>query len=283
MNISVIIPTYNRARTIERAMISVMRQTLAVLEIIVVDDCSDDATAEILLEYEDRIKILTNESNRGVSFSRNVGIEAATGEWLAFLDSDDRWDKHKLETQKLFHSANPDLALSQCDEIWLRNGVRVNPMVKHAKQGGWIFEACLPRCIISPSAVIIHKGVFQKVGAFDPHLMACEDYDLWLRIAPFYEIGFLDKKLVTRYGGHEDQLSKKYWGMDRFRITAMEKHLESKLNSDWKKSLIEELVFKCGIVAEGARKRDNPELAERYLDKQNQYRDRLQTEANLNN
>jgi len=271
MNISVVIPTYNRARTIERALLSVFRQTYSALEIIVVDDASDDATPEILEEYQDQIQIITTDSNRGVSYARNLGIEAARGDWIALLDSDDRWDKHKLETQELFHRTNPDLAISQCDEIWIRNGVRVNPMSKHAKQGGWIFEACLPRCLVSPSAVIINRSVFQRVGLFDPHLPACEDYDLWLRIAPLYEIGYLDKQLVTRYGGHDDQLSRKYWGMDRFRITAMEKHIHAKLNADWKQTLLEELVLKCGIVATGAQKRDNPELAERYLEKQQRY------------
>ncbi len=277
MKISVIIPTYNRERTIERAMLSVFRQTYPAFEIIVIDDFSDDATGEILLEYKDKIKIITNESNRGVSYSRNQGIAAAEGDWIAFLDSDDRWDKHKLETQKLYHETNPNLSISQCDEIWIRNGVRVNPMAKHAKKGGWIFESCIPRCIVSPSAVIIHRDIFKTIGTFDPHLMACEDYDLWLRIAPHFEIGFLDKKLVTRYGGHADQLSRKFWGMDRFRITAMEKHIDSNLDEHWKKVLLEELVFKCGIIAEGARKRDNPELADRYLAKQEQHQKQLQT------
>jgi len=271
MKISVIIPTYNRARTIERAMTSVFRQTYPAIEVIVVDDCSDDQTAEILKEYEDRIKVITNESNRGVSFSRNLGIEAASGDWIAFLDSDDRWDKHKLETQKIFHADNHNYMISQCDEIWIRNGVRVNPMAKHAKVGGWIFKECIPRCIVSPSATIAHISVFEKIGLFDEHLMACEDYDLWLRIAPFFEIGYLDKKLVTRYGGHEDQLSRRFWGMDRFRITAMEKHLHAKMIREWKIELMKELVFKCGIVADGARKRDNPDLSDRYLEKQTLY------------
>ena len=245
------------------------------MEIIVVDDASDDSTSEILAEFQGKIKLITNASNRGVSFSRNVGIKAANGDWIAFLDSDDRWDKHKLETQKMYHDANPEFHISQCDEIWIRNGVRVNPMAKHEKQGGWIFQSCIPRCIVSPSAAIIHRNIFKDVGLFDVHLMACEDYDLWLRIAPFYEIGFLAKKLITRYGGHEDQLSRKYWGMDRFRITAMEKHIDRSLDPDDKKILLEELVFKCGVVAEGARKRDNPELNERYLEKQKEYQNRL--------
>ena len=271
MDISVIIPTHNRVRTIERALISVFRQTHQPLEIIVVDDGSDDGTRDILEEHAHRITIIRNESNHGVSHARNMGIQAARGEWITFLDSDDRWDKHKLETQKVFHETNPQFMISQCDEVWIRNGIQVNPMAKHRKQGGWLFKASLPRCIVSPSAVMIHQKVFDKVGLFDIHLLACEDYDLWLRIAPYYEFGFLDKKLVTRYGGHADQLSRKYWGMDRFRITAMEKHLESRIDPDWKQALLEELVFKCGIVAEGARKRDNPELADRYLVKQQAY------------
>ncbi|NQV14398.1 glycosyltransferase family 2 protein [bacterium] len=280
MNISVVIPTYNRAATIERALKSVLSQTYPAIEIIVIDDFSDDSTPEILTEYADKIKIISNSRNRGVSYSRNAGIRAARGDWIAFLDSDDQWDKQKLETQKIFHESHPRLSISQCDEIWIRNGVRVNPMAKHAKQSGWIFEACIPRCIVSPSAVIIHKIVLKKVGHFDPNLMACEDYDLWLRIAPQFEIGFLDEKLVTRYGGHDDQLSKKYWGMDRFRITSMEKHVDSPLPHEWKKRLLQELVLKCGIVAMGADKRDNPELSERYLEKQKVYKDKLNSESN---
>jgi len=135
---------------------------------------------------------------------------------------------------------------------------------------------------IQPLGVVVgtrvHHDVFEKIGLFDQHLMACEDYDLWLRIALYYEIGYLDKKLVTRYGGHEDQLSRKYWGMDRFRITALEKHVDSNLDPIYKKTLLETLVAKCKIVAEGARKRDNPELAARYLEKQKQHSDRLKAQ-----
>ncbi len=277
MNISVVIPTFNRAHTIEQALESVFQQTYSALEIIVVDDASSDSTSKILHQYIGRITVITNKSNQGVSYSRNQGIEAAKGDWIAFLDSDDLWDKQKLANQKLFHDANPNLLISQCDEIWIRNGVKVNPMAKHAKQGGWIFEACIPRCIVSPSAVIIHKSVFKKIGLFDPDLPACEDYDLWLRIAPHFEIAYLDKKLMTRYGGHDDQLSKKFWGMDRFRVTAMEKHIDSPLDPHWKKTLLEELIFKCGIVAAGARKRDNHELSERYLKKQQRYQAQLKS------
>ncbi len=260
---------------LERAIQSVLEQTFPAHEIIVVDDASSDETAGMLDNYTTPIKVLQNSTNMGVSFSRNAGIKKARGEWIAFLDSDDVWAPEKLEQQKRFHESHPDLLISQCDEIWIRNGVRVNPMDKHAKQGGWIFEACVPRCIVSPSAVIIKRSLFEEVGLFDVNFLACEDYDLWLRIAPYYEIGLLTKNLVTRFGGHEDQLSRKYWGMDRFRITAMEKHIDSDINPVWKQTLLKELEFKCGVVAEGATKRNNLETAAIYLEKRESFKDRL--------
>ncbi|MCF7826062.1 MAG: glycosyltransferase [Candidatus Marinimicrobia bacterium] len=275
MNISVIIPTYNRATSLVRAIDSVLAQSFPAHEIIIVDDASTDNTAEFLSKYANAIKVVTNSKNRGVSFSRNAGIQLASSEWIAFLDSDDQWHPDKLEKQQLFHDSHPGLMISQCDEIWIRNGARVNPMEKHAKRGGWIFEACVPRCIVSPSAVIIHKNVFKQVGLFDVNLKACEDYDLWLRIAPHFEIGLLDEKLITRFGGHADQLSRKYWGMDRFRITAMEKHVDSDLDPTWKKILFETLEFKCGVVAEGAKRRNNLETATLYFEKQRVIQERL--------
>ncbi|MCF7807720.1 MAG: glycosyltransferase [Candidatus Marinimicrobia bacterium] len=267
MNISVIIPTYNRANKIEIAVKSVLDQTYHPAEIIVVDDGSSDGTAAILDQFADKITVIRNSENRGVSFSRNAGISRSTGDWIAFLDSDDTWHPGKLEAQVNYHSQHPEILISQCDEIWIRNGVRVNPMVKHAKHGGWIFDKCLPLCIVSPSAVIIHRSIFQDIGSFDEQLPACEDYDLWLRIAPHYEIGLLPEKLVTRYGGHPDQLSAKYWGMDRFRIQAMEKQIDADLEPVQKKAVLEQLVFKCRVLAEGAAKRDNLEVTGIYGEK----------------
>jgi len=278
LNISVIIPTYNRAATLERALKSVLDQTSPAMEIIVIDDASSDNTSEILAKFSSHLKIITQKHNSGVSHSRNIGIDVAKGAWIAFLDSDDEWDPRKLEKQKAFQESHPELLISQCNEIWIRNGVRVNPMDKHAKKGGWIFEACVPLCIVSPSAVIIHNSIFEHIGVFDVSFPACEDYDLWLRISPHYEIGLLDDKLVTRYGGHEDQLSRKYWGMDRFRISAMEKHVEMEMDPVWKKSLLNELEFKCGVVAAGAKKRGNLETAVAYFKKQQDIRAKLSPE-----
>lgn len=277
MKISVIIPTYDRVTSIERAIDSVLAQTYPATEIIVVDDASTDNTQNTLEGYGSSIKVITNAKNRGVSFSRNTGIDSASGDWISFLDSDDEWAPDKLDKQRVFHEKHGHLLISQCDEIWIRNGVRVNPMDKHAKQSGWIFEACIPLCIVSPSAVIIHRSILDDVGMFDIDLPACEDYDLWLRIASRYEIGLLNEKLVTRYGGHEDQLSRKYWGMDRFRIKAMEKHVETDIDPDWKQSLLKELDLKCGVVAAGAKKRGNLDSAKLYSQKQQYIQNKLNT------
>lgn len=275
MQISVIIPTFNRSRMVMRAVDSAVKQSQAALEVIVVDDASEDDTLDALQEFGDDIRIIALERNLGVSNARNQGIQAASGDWLAFLDSDDVWQRKKLETQSVFHDQNPTLKISQCDEIWIRNGVRVNPMRKHAKLGGWIFMDSLPRCIVSPSAVIIHRSIFEEVGLFDTNLPACEDYDLWLRISKHHEIGFLPKHLLSRYGGHEDQLSSRYWGMDRFRIAAMEKHLDEPLDDEWREALLKELVFKCDVVATGALKREKEETAESYHQKKLQYQQLL--------
>ncbi len=267
MQISVIIPTHNRARLVRRAVDSVLKQSRKALEVIVVDDGSTDETQSFLQEFKDDIRVITLPENHGVSHARNRGIEAAKGEWLAFLDSDDRWHLDKLEWQATYHHQHPDLLISQCDEIWMRNGVRVNPMQKHAKLSGTIFLQCLPRCIISPSAVLLHRSLLDRVGTFDENLPACEDYDLWLRVAREVPVGFLSKQLLTRYGGHADQLSRRFWGMDRFRIQALEKHVGTNLEPLWQNALLEELVRKCTIVAQGALKRDHPETAQIYFEK----------------
>ncbi len=96
------------------------------------------------------------------------------------------------------------------DEIWIRNGRRVNARKKHGKKGGWIFQHCLPLCAMSPSSIMIHRDVFTALGGFDERLPACEDYDLWLRITARYPVLFTRQPLIEKYGGHDDQLSRKY-------------------------------------------------------------------------
>ena len=218
-SISVIIPVYNRCRLIDRAIKSVLGQTIPPDEIIVIDDGSTDGTDEVIKNsYPD--VILLKQENRGVSCARNNGIKNAKGTWVALLDSDDEWLPVKLEKQLLALQENSSNKICHTDEIWIRNGVHVNPMKKHRKYGGNIYKYCLPLCVISPSSIIIHKEIFKDIGLFDENIPVCEDYDLWLRICSRYPVLYLQDKLIKKYGGHDDQLSRQYWGMDRFRIRA---------------------------------------------------------------
>ncbi|MDP6230207.1 MAG: glycosyltransferase family A protein, partial [Candidatus Marinimicrobia bacterium] len=254
-DISVIIPAFNRAHTLPKALDSVLSQTLKPREIIVVDDGSTDETNAVLANYPGLCII--SQDNRGVSAARNMGIKKAGGEWLAFLDSDDEWLKEKLEKQWDAICID-DKLICHTEEIWIRNGQRVNPMKKHKKFGGIIYERCLPLCVISPSSVMIHRSVFKDVGVFDESLEVCEDYDLWLRICAKYSVLFIDEPLIVKYGGHEDQLSRKYWGMDRFRVKALEKMMSfGALNDEDEKATVNMILQKCGIIINGMKKRGN--------------------------
>jgi glycosyltransferase involved in cell wall biosynthesis len=263
-DISVVIPTFDRASVLPRAIDSVVRQTRSPAEVIVVDDGSTDDTAELVERRFPSVRLL-RQVNRGVSAARNRGIEASESEWIALLDSDDEWRPRKLERQMSALKERPELRVCHTDEIWIRHGRRVNQRRIHAKHGGWIFEHCLPRCAMSPSSIVIHRSVFDEVGMFDEELQACEDYDLWLRICSRYPVLCVDEPLVVKHGGHEDQLSRQVWGLDRFRIRALEKVIDSgHLNeADWQAS-VAMLLEKIEIYLEGARRRGRLEEAAQY-------------------
>ncbi|NOQ14420.1 MAG: glycosyltransferase [Methyloprofundus sp.] len=264
MQISLIIPTYNRCSTLKRALHSVLQQTVGPDEIIVVDDGSSDDTANMLSKEFPQLNTIA-QANKGVSAARNTGIQHAQGEWIAFLDSDDTWLTKKLAMQIDALKKKPDIKVCHTEEIWIRNGVRVNAMNKHKKTGGWIFKHCLPLCAMSPSSIIIHRSVFEDVGLFDESFPACEDYDLWLRISAKYPVLFIEQPLINKYGGHDDQLSHKYWGMDRFRIQALEKIIARQdLSVENKNDATLMLLKKARIFKNGALKRGKTESAQFY-------------------
>jgi glycosyltransferase involved in cell wall biosynthesis len=273
--ISAVITTHNRLERLQLAIDSVRNQSRKPSEIIVVDDGSTDGTTQWLARQAG-IKSIFHPQTKGISATRNAGIAAANGEWVAFLDDDDTWLPNKLGLQIESLQQNPDHRLCHGDEIWVRNGKRVNAMDKHRKQGGWIYPYCLPLCVISPSAVLIHQELLNDVGLFDISLPACEDYDLWLRICVQEPVLYIDKPLITKYGGHEDQLSRKYWGMDRFRIQALEKMLSDHSLSDENRMLtLEMLSEKLSIYIQGARKRGKHEEASEYQHRLNNYQAQL--------
>jgi glycosyltransferase involved in cell wall biosynthesis len=262
--ISVIIPTFNRSYCLAESLDSVLGQSFKNYELIVVDDGSTDATPQLLDQYTDRLTYLKT-SHAGPSAARNAGIRAAQGDYIAFLDSDDLWNPRKLERQIDLLKKMPDARICQTEEIWIRNGVRVNPMKKHKKYSGWIFRQCLPLCIVSPSAVMLHRSIFDHVGLFDESMPACEDYDLWLRIAPHYPIYLIDKPLIIKRGGHDDQQSRTVPFLDRLRIQALCKLLGSgNLPAELHGLALEELEKKCSVYANGCRKRGRPDEAAAY-------------------
>jgi glycosyltransferase involved in cell wall biosynthesis len=272
MRISVVIPSYNRRHTLQRALRSVYAQSSAVDEVILVDDGSSDDSASMVAREFPRVQLI-RQSNRGVSAARNRGIRAAQYEWLALLDSDDCWMPHKIETLRAAAAAHPDYVLYHSDEIWIRRGVRVNPMRKHRKSGGWIFNQCLPLCAISPSAALIQKAALLDLGLFDETLPACEDYDLWLRLCHRYPVHYIDQALITKYGGHDDQLSRQFPAMDRFRARALHRLLDSEeLDADDFDAARHMLLRKLEILLTGARKHANHRLIDELEPLQRRWR-----------
>lgn len=266
--ISVIIPTYNRCDLLKRAINSVIKQTITPKEIIIVDNGSTDQTYQMVSSLFPEINYFI-EKKRGVSAARNKGILESKSKWIAFLDSDDAWKPTKLEKQMEFSIFNQDkYRIIHTDETWYRNKKFLNQLKKHKKSGGNIFKNSLQLCCISPSSVVLKKQIFDDYGLFDENLEVCEDYDMWIRITAKEEVGFLDSPLVLKYGGHSDQLSKKFWGMDRFRIKSLEKNLKNEhFSKSQKINVLDTLIEKLTIVSDGALKRGNKEIFKKYNDK----------------
>jgi len=261
--VSVIIPTYNRGWILREAIDSVLLQGFSDYELIVVDDGSTDDTPAILDSYGQDIIVL-RQPNQGVSAARNRGIAESRAQLISFLDSDDLWLPQKLTHQVAFFQSNPDALICQTEETWVRNGVRVNPKKRHQKLSGMIFEPSLDLCLVSPSAVMIRKTLFDTVGLFDESLPACEDYDLWLRVSCRYPVLLLDEPLIIKRGGHEDQLSKAA-GLDKYRIQALIKIVKSgQLSDSQTRAAVQALKEKCAIFAKGCRKRERTDEAKYY-------------------
>ena len=260
MNISVVIPSYNRKDFLKRSIDSAINQTKKPLEIIVVDDGSTDGTETMIKSDYDFVKFI-KQKNKGVSAARNIGIKVSIGEWICFLDSDDEWKKDKLEKQINAMKSNPSYKFFHSNEIWIKNGLRINQKKKHKKYGGDIFDKCLDMCRISPSSVMINKTVFDEVGNFNEDLVVCEDYELWLRICDKYRVFFIDEPLIIKYGGHQGQLSYSIESIENHRIKALEHLILGNLNRKNKRHAIQMLLSKLNIYLKGlVKRRKNDEI-----------------------
>ena len=262
--VSVIIPTYNRWPLVLEALESVLAQSYRWFEIVVVDDGSTDGTAEKLREIIDGPVRLIVQPNGGVSSARNRGVGVAQGKYVAFLDSDDLWLPKKLATQVEFLDTHSNYQICQTEEVWLRRGVRVNPKKIHRKPSGDIFVPSLELCLVSPSAVMMTRELLVAMGGFDETLPVCEDYDLWLRIAVQRQVPLIPTPLVIKRGGHADQLSHSRWGLDRYRVLALQKLLRAGLSGVKRQQALDALRRKVAILAQGARKRGKAEEARAF-------------------
>ena len=273
--VSVVIPCLNRVDFLCEALSSVYKQSLAPAEVIVVDDGSPRSLKEKLAGIFPEIRWYRQE-NKGVSAARNLGARKAQYPWIAFLDSDDQWQPDKLEKQSCFHHENVHILASHTNEIWVRNGNQVIPPKYLDKSPEQLFQRSLVRCLICPSSVILHRSIFEQFEGFDESLPVCEDYDLWLRILMQKSFGYIDKKLVIKNGGHDDQLSRQVWGMDRFRVQSLEKLVKTTgISSSNKEAILCNLVQKCKVLSAGFRKHNKEKEAKMYLQKSLQYKNLL--------
>ena len=261
--VSVIIPTYNRWPMVGAAIQSVLAQSYHDFELIVVDDGSTDATSMEVVKRGPQLRYFHQE-RRGVSAARNLGVRQSRGRLIAFLDSDDLWQVDKLKIQVGIMQNSPEVRICQTDELWIRNGVRVNPRIKHRKPSGDIFVRSLDLCLVSPSAVMMTRELFERSGRFDESLPVCEDYDLWLRIARDNPVQLIDQPLVVKHGGHADQLSRSVWGMDRYRVIALQKVLRSGIAGEQRAAALRVMRKKVGVLVRGACKRGKTADAEQY-------------------
>jgi len=256
MSISVIIPTYNRANFLTKAIESVLNQTLQPNEIIVIDDGSDDNTKEIIEAYPN-IKYIYQD-NSGVSSARNLGIKNAKSKWILFLDSDDFWHKDKLQIQVDYHNNNQDIYISHTDETWIRDNRVVNKPKKYKKEGGYLFYKSLTHTNIGTSTIMIKKSLFDEIGLYDESLVACEDFDLFLRVSKKYNFGYIDKQLTTKVAGDHNQLSFTTPIMDEYRVDSLLKHIDND-------KVAKVIIQKARIIYDGAIKNKNKRLISKYL------------------
>jgi len=238
--LSVIIPAFNASSFISQAIESVLTQTYTDYELIVVDDGSTDDTASLVMRYGERLQYVY-QKNQGLSSARNTGIAKAEGGLLAFLDADDYWGREKLEHQVTLLDSSAETgvvytALKVVDSDGREIGER------GCLRRGHLFSSLLTKNYVTPSSAIVRRECLEKAGTFDENLSAAEDWDLWLRIAPFYPFDFVDLPL-TFYRVHEGSMHK---DLDR-----MERNVFQVLDKLFKREALNQEVVqrRCEVLA----------------------------------
>ena len=229
-SVSVVIPTYNGGQYLLDAVNSVLRQTYAPLEIIVVDDGSQEDILRILSPVSQRITYI-RQDNAGPAAARNRGIRAARGEFIAFLDDDDLWHPKKIEAQMQRMSQDPDCGLVYSYPIFIdENGsILSNQPPKKCPSGYVYYDFLRYNRINTTSVTLLRTSVFENVGFFDENLYVCEDYDLWLRIAKDYKVIFCSEAR-TYYRQSASGISKNNYNHLNGSLYVMNKIMEQFIN-----------------------------------------------------
>lgn len=257
MNISVVIPTYNRSTLVRRAIESILAQEYAYdVEIIVVDDGSTDNTKDILQKYD---ITYISQPNQGISSARNSGIRCAKYDWIMLLDSDDVFEPNKLYLQAKFHQVNLDIKFSHTNQKWIRDNKTIKKPKNFLYPEGSCFKDNLTQCYISASSVMVHKSIFENIGYFNEALPVCEDYDMWLRISLVHEVGYIHDMLITKYAGHT-QLSSDIRHIDVIHVGILEQFVDTK----YQKQVLNILISKYQIILKGANKHNNDKYIDKY-------------------
>lgn len=197
--VSVVIPCYNSAKFVSKTIKSILLNAYQdiELEIIAVNDCSTDNTADVLKEFEGSLIIIDKDKNEGACRARNDGIRAASGEFIALCDHDDVWEPDKLFLQmQKFNDSCVGLVCSDADTFNDRGVITPSMAAKRPLMRGIIFRDLLNTNFIVQSSVVVRRNVFDEVGLFDENIFPAEDLDLWLRISQKWQADYVDKVLV---------------------------------------------------------------------------------------
>lgn len=268
-SVSVVLPTYNRADSLHDSIRSVLNQTFADFELVVVDDASTDETEAIVAGIDDsRIRYIRHEINRGVSAARNTGIDRARGDIVAFQDSDDEWLPEKLRKQMgVFDDAPADVGVVYTGMRRTVNGdERYIPYPGVTHKEGDIQRSIVKQNFISTQMAAVRRECFDEVGDFDEELPALVDWDLWIRISEQYHFRLVDEPLVEG-GVNPDSISSNRRSIVQARERIVSKHYD-RFDDD---SLANHLFF----IGHGAMKSGQTEKGQRYLKKAVQSNARL--------
>lgn len=247
--VSIILPTYNRAHSIVKSIESILHQTYPYLELLVIDDGSSDHTEEIVTEIaasDSRVCYYKQPQNRGVAAARNEGIRQAQYGYIAFQDSDDVWKEDKLEKQMRVFDDQPKIGMVYCPfEGEKQDGTKVR--IPSSSMGienlqGNMYRLLMQRNVIDAPTVVIRKECLDKVGGFDETLTCLEDWELFLRIAKEYEIGYAaDTFLISDI--HNSGVSSRVGGYFQARCMMIVKHKTALLEYGIFQQTVEQILM----------------------------------------